>query len=312
VGESWFQQEYGCAFGAMAGLIYPDFARQALRGREPEWREVWARGTRVGGLDFGDAFAAVWGVLDHDGVLWLTDEHYHTGQVLAVHARYLPREVMWYADPSGKVWIRELQHAQFKVRKGLAAVDVGINAVRTRLETGRLRIKPGTCRHLLAEAEVYRWDPDKPGHPLKENDHALDALRYLVARTDQGKMAKWRRWFTPEDGLPPDLPPPRPNGRGGSGCRCATKPCGRRSARSSGRREMPRGLSRGASRWFLQEAPPRGGMPRGLSRGASRWFLRQSDSRAEMPRGLSRGASRWFLPEGGSPPFPTPTTGAPT
>jgi hypothetical protein len=105
MGESWFQQEYGCAFGAMEGLIYPDFAQQAIRGREPEWRQVCARGTRVGGLDFGDNFAAVWGVLDHEGVLWLTDEHYHAGLTLAQHARYLPREVMWYSDPSGKVWI---------------------------------------------------------------------------------------------------------------------------------------------------------------------------------------------------------------
>ena len=35
-------------------------------------------GRRLGGIDFGyrNPFAAVWGVLDRDGILWLTGKHY--------------------------------------------------------------------------------------------------------------------------------------------------------------------------------------------------------------------------------------------
>ena len=72
LGESWFRQEYGCSFEALEGLVYPDFARCVVPGPAP------AGGRRVGGIDFGfrNPFAAVWGTLDRDGVLWLTGEHY--------------------------------------------------------------------------------------------------------------------------------------------------------------------------------------------------------------------------------------------
>src|SRR5208282_2338486 len=54
-------------------------------------------------LDFGfrNPFAAVWGTLDRDGVLWLMGEHYERAQPLSHHADHLPPNVLWYADPSG-------------------------------------------------------------------------------------------------------------------------------------------------------------------------------------------------------------------
>jgi hypothetical protein len=105
--------------------------------------------------------------------------------------------------------------ARLKIRKGISDVRMGLLAVRARLETGRLRVLPGACPNLMAEAELYRYHPDKPEKPLKKNDHALDALRYLVARMDQGKIAYWKRLFRRSDELPPDLPlpPPRPQRR---------------------------------------------------------------------------------------------------
>jgi hypothetical protein len=72
LGASWYRQEYGCSFEALQGLVYPDFARCVVSGHTPEG------GRRVGGIDFGfrNPFAAVWGVVDGNGVLWLTGEHY--------------------------------------------------------------------------------------------------------------------------------------------------------------------------------------------------------------------------------------------
>jgi hypothetical protein len=97
LGESWFRQEYCCSFEALEGLVYPDFARCVVPGPAPA-------GRRVGGLDFGvhNPFAAVWGVLDRDEVLWLTGEHYSREKSLAYHAQHLPRGVTWYADPSAR------------------------------------------------------------------------------------------------------------------------------------------------------------------------------------------------------------------
>src|SRR5262249_50761898 len=54
-------------------------------------------GRKVGGIDFGyrNPFAAVWGVLDRDGVLWLTGEHYKRQKPLTYHAQHLPKDVRW-------------------------------------------------------------------------------------------------------------------------------------------------------------------------------------------------------------------------
>jgi hypothetical protein len=67
MGESWFRQEYHCSFEALEGLVYPDFARCVVPGPAP------TSGKRVGGIDFGfrNPFAAIWGILDREGILWI-------------------------------------------------------------------------------------------------------------------------------------------------------------------------------------------------------------------------------------------------
>src|SRR5438445_1620910 len=190
LGESWYRQEFCCSFEALEGLVYPDFARCVVPGPAPA-------GKRVGGLDFGvrNPFAAVWGVLDRDDVLWLTGEHYSREKSLAYHAQHLPRDVTWYGDPSGAREILELRCVGVAVRKADNAERPGIAAVRARLEDGSLRVVAGTCPNLLAESGMYRYDPDpksKPETPVKEYDHAMDALRYLISKIDSRRMARIR------------------------------------------------------------------------------------------------------------------------
>jgi hypothetical protein len=190
LGESWFRQEYGCSFEALEGLVYPDFARCVVPGPAPT-------GKWVGGMDFGfhNPFAAVWGILDRDSVLWLTGEHYSREKSLAYHAKHLPREVTWYADPAGAREFHELRCAGFVLRKGDNAKRPGIAAVRARLENGTLRVLQDACPNLLAEAGLYRYDHDAGDseEPVKEHDHTLDALRYLISRLDARHMALERR-----------------------------------------------------------------------------------------------------------------------
>jgi hypothetical protein len=203
MGEAWYRQEYCCSFEALEGLVYPDFARCVVGGPAP------TAGRHVGGIDFGfrNPFAAVWGVLDADKVLWLTGEHYARQRPLSFHARHLPRNVFWYADPAGANERSELLHAGFRVAEGANALRPGIAAVSARLENGTLRVVAGCCPNLLAEAALYRnGDHPTARHgeaPLDEHNHALAALRYLVSRLDAGRMAR--------EGLPrPPDPPPAP------------------------------------------------------------------------------------------------------
>ena len=57
-----------------------------------------------------------------------------------------------------------------------------------------LRTVEGACPNLLREAELYRYAPNacsrKAETPLDEEDHALDALRYLIATIDQRKLRR--------------------------------------------------------------------------------------------------------------------------
>ncbi len=209
LGESWFRQEYCCSFEALEGLVYPDFARCVVPGPAPTGRPV-------GGLDFGlrNPFAAIWGVLDRDDILWLTGEHFSRDRSLSYHAEHLPREVLWYADPAGAREIHELRHAGFKIRKGDNDQRPGIAAVRARLEEGALKVLAGACPNLVAEAGLYRYDPESPGRseaPRKEHDHAMDALRYLISSIDTSRMARLRKRPAPAanpNPAPSANPPP--------------------------------------------------------------------------------------------------------
>jgi hypothetical protein len=204
MGEAYFRQEFCCSFEAAEGLVYPDFGKCVVAGEPPPG------GRRVGGIDFGlrNPFAAVWGVLDRDDVLWLTGEHYCREQTLAYHARHLPKGLVWYADPAGAREILELRCADVRVQKADNDVMAGIMAVRSRLLTGRLKVVAGRCPNLLAEAGLYRYDPEEGSErPLKEHDHAMDALRYLVSELDARWLARYRRTGAASGLVPDSLQP---------------------------------------------------------------------------------------------------------
>jgi hypothetical protein len=207
LGQAWVDQEYECLFVAMHGLVYPDFGSAAVDdGPEPQGRPV-------GGIDFGwrNPFAAVWGVLGRDDVLWLEGERYLSATPLHEHAAALKRlgPVQWYADPAGRTEIEELRAAGLSVRAGDNALRPGIAAVAARLHTGRLRVRRRACPNLLAEAALYRYpsggDADRGEEPLDRDNHALAALRYLVSRIDARFLARLRR-----SGPDPTEPSPDP------------------------------------------------------------------------------------------------------
>ena len=41
------------------------------------------------------------------------------------------------------------------------------------------------CPNLVREARLYRYDEDGSESPVDEENHALAALRYLIARLDE-------------------------------------------------------------------------------------------------------------------------------
>jgi hypothetical protein len=194
-GPSWVRQEYECNFEAMEGLVYPDFENSVVDMGEPRGLPA----PKVGGIDFGfrNPFAAVWGHIE-DGVLWITGERYARAQTVHDHAGYLPRGVTWYADPAGAAEIATLRRLGVVVRRGENDIRAGIAAVRARLETGMLKVVRARCPNLIVEAQLYRYPDRQEGQadsetPVDDHNHALAALRYLVARLDHQFIRRFSR-----------------------------------------------------------------------------------------------------------------------
>jgi hypothetical protein len=171
------------------------------------------RGLRkVGGIDFGfrNPFAAIWDHVDPAGVLWILGERYDRQKSLSEHARALPRDVTWYCDPSGATERNELRLAGFTVVAARNAIRPVIAAVNARIETGRLFIHEEACPNLIAEAGLYRYS-DNPAERsaevlIDEHNHALSALRYLIAMLDAHQLAG-RPHPRPEAPPPPRVSP---------------------------------------------------------------------------------------------------------
>jgi len=206
-GDAWVRQEYECSFESLSGLVYPDFMDRTVVDSAPNLIPT------LGGIDFGyrNPFAAIWGVRDHDDILWITGERYQREQGIHIHAASLPKYVMWYADPASPADIDALIRAGFTVRKGNNAIEPGIAAVRARIETGRLRIVKSACPNLFEEARHYHYDPDHPGEtPVDADNHALAALRYLVSRIDGDFVRNYLRTLgsdsSPDLVIPPESP----------------------------------------------------------------------------------------------------------
>jgi hypothetical protein len=206
LGQDWVDQEYRCLFTALHGLVYPEFAACLI----DDWLQP--QGRAVGGIDWGfhNPFAALWGLLDADDVLWIGWERYARQTALHDHMALMeqmaaaqagcprPNRVLWYADPSGPVEILECRAAGWKVLKGYNHLRAGIAAVTARLSTGRLKVLRSGCPNLVAESQLYRYPTPQERalsgeNPVDDNNHALGALRYLISRLDHKFIARLRR-----------------------------------------------------------------------------------------------------------------------
>jgi len=147
---------------------------------------------RAYGLDVGwKRTAAVWGALDRDSdTLYLYSEHYGAQAPPQIHADAIKGRGEWIygaIDPAsegrsqldGKKLMEEYQRLGLGLMPADNAVEAGILAVQRRLEAGKIKVY-STLRNWLAEYRIYRREEKPPNKPVKENDHLMDATRYLV------------------------------------------------------------------------------------------------------------------------------------
>lgn len=174
------------------GLVYPGFGDGCIVDEVPR------RGRYYISIDYGtqNPFSAglwCWA----DGVATRIREYYYSGRdtqvqrtdedycdAVAALAEDLPVECV-VVDPSAASFIAALRRrGKFTVRKARNDVLDGIRLVASYLQTGKIKVHR-SCADCIREFRTYRWDAEasRRGRDavIKDNDHAMDDLRYFSA-----------------------------------------------------------------------------------------------------------------------------------
>jgi hypothetical protein len=194
--EDEFNQEMLCQFLYSAGQIYREF-KEEKHVISP--RNV--SGEQIISIDYGlrNPTAILFGTIDYDGNLFITNELYEAGREVEEHARNIKAII---EDPKGV--IDPSTNAKNKVKNGIPysiyqefqdngiflslapnSVLAGINLVKQMFTSNRLFIFD-RCVNLIQELKNYRWkekrvkEANLPEEPLKANDHACLAGATLV------------------------------------------------------------------------------------------------------------------------------------
>ena len=200
--DEWLQ-EWEAQFSTPQKLIYRNF-NPDIHVVHP--RDVPEQGTDALAMDFGwnDPFAAVFVRIDFDGNWWVYDEIKKPEldtekEVKALRSKMGDRRfARIIGDSNNKTEIANLRRHRIwvtPVRKLSGSVEGGLKMVRSLLEVRESTGKPkmyisAACRELIKEMEAYEYETDAFGGVLeypkdKQEDHLMDALRYIVLEFDQ-------------------------------------------------------------------------------------------------------------------------------
>jgi phage terminase large subunit-like protein len=195
--DLWRQaREFG-DFVDVGGLIYADFERAVVDRYDAEFIVPL---DHVVSIDPGIRNAAIiFGAFDRDNVAHIYDELLLQDKTPSDYAQAIRDRleawgvrfdgVLFVIDPAARARAQvnaesvetALAREGIYCAPGQNQVEAGVQQVRTRIQHGRLKVGRN-CVGLRDEADEYAAEdrPDGEFKPIKENDHRLDALRYLV------------------------------------------------------------------------------------------------------------------------------------
>jgi len=171
------------------GLIYPMFNDSCIVDELPETGEYYIS------CDYGtlNPFSAGLWCVNHgravrvaeyyysgrDKQYQLTDEEYYAEVEKLADDKNIRHIIV---DPSAASFIACIKkHGRFSVRKAKNDVMYGIRLTSAMLRAGAIKIG-SDCGDAIREFGLYRWDEDSTDDkPIKENDHAMDDIRYFCA-----------------------------------------------------------------------------------------------------------------------------------
>lgn len=176
------------------GLVY-DFGEENIVDDVPKGGEYYIS------IDYGtmNPFSAgLWCVLGDKATR--IKEYYYNGREKAVQKTdeeycdsieelakgYNIRKVV--VDPSAASFIAALKKRGFTIRKANNDVLDGIRRTAVYLKQGNIKIHR-SCVDSIAEFGLYRWDDKASADTvIKENDHAMDDIRYFANTILTGKV----------------------------------------------------------------------------------------------------------------------------
>ena len=93
-------------------------------------------------------------------------------------------------DPSAASFITAIHKRGFSVRKANNDVLDGIRRTAVMLKNGNIKIHR-SCANSIAEFGLYRWDDKSTDdRVIKENDHAMDDIRYFCNTIMKNKVGR--------------------------------------------------------------------------------------------------------------------------
>lgn len=203
-----FAQEFLGEFKKMKGLVYSEFSRE-VHVVSPS--QVPDDGMRYLGVDFGfvNPLAVLYVLVDYDNNWWVYDEIYERGLKTKQAVNIIKRKMndQYFTGKVGDSAAAQ-EIANFAdhglhvdaVKKGKDSIKAGIQLIHNQLAILEATGKPklfisANCTNLIWEFETYRYPEEKedknaPEEPIKEDDHAMDALRYIFLHFSQPSIRK--------------------------------------------------------------------------------------------------------------------------
>jgi len=196
---------------AAEGVIF-DCWKEERNGFDKETEHPWFENycNHYVAVDYGTTNPTVFLDCYDDGdTFWITKEYYQDStadqqqKTTSQHADDLDefldgdRNVQIIVDPSAEDFKLELRNRGYRVKNAVNDVLEGIRTTASMIQMGAVKADK-TCVKLRQELETYVWDQKAKERgeekPVKQKDHAMDAMRYLVKTlTNRSRMDRVAR-----------------------------------------------------------------------------------------------------------------------
>lgn len=191
----WYKRFIEGQWVLAEGAVFDFFDQsQHVRTSPPTYAKYY-----IVGVDYGttNPFAAILiGVNDEaHPTAWVEKEYYWDPKEMgyqktdaefaqAINGQFDGYPIRWiYLDPAAQSFEVELRRHKKPVKQAKNDVLDGIRFVANLFSNGDLIVCDG-CNNLIKEIEGYVWDPRSAREgidkPLKQRDHAVDAMRYAL------------------------------------------------------------------------------------------------------------------------------------